>query len=578
MNSKDFDTVVINAIDKAAEDLNDQRQSEKTSSSAGEAMDSASHLSRSNTETVGNKKYTYSTEAPSLSSGSAEHLNPDTGLLENLPEEGKGSSGLMLPWTKQKMARYVAKAPVDKNVGEKPAFDELVGTDKSAKICWKSQGTIDDPNEINSMIVNNLYIDNTVHEEDVRQGNIGDCYFLSSLLQVIRHDPSVILNMMSISGSTVTTNFYRREETTEKDANGQNKKVTRWVQQPVDVQFGILKQNGSIKSSRYRIAYDPKLDRWSSSTDNRTLKINREHMYEAAMWVACIEQAYMIFAQKYGQYGEGDPQGLNLVDSIDGGHAQKCMYLFFGDKVTSACAYGVNNAQDGVDLIQNNKWIISELLNYTQTVDGTGDTVKYLMAGSDMASATTRLAYYAGVVANELSAVAGNNQNLKKALKNVQDVQQAASLYNSASDAQKASYKATIDAASLELKKNSSFQDLHLATYNTMQEAMGIVVAKVTGNPNKYNNIFIYSSHAYSVHTVNLVNSEGADLSKKSLDEVLAEVDPTKSSVTMQNPHAMTKPAMNEAEDRYNDGKFTVSLNSFLSNIAYLRQATVSNK
>ena len=44
--------------------------------------------------------------------------------------------------------------------------------------------------------------------EDIRQGGLGDCYFLATMASVVETDPSIIKDMMRDNGDTVTVRFY----------------------------------------------------------------------------------------------------------------------------------------------------------------------------------------------------------------------------------------------------------------------------------------------------------------------------------------------------------------------------------
>ncbi|MBR4985749.1 MAG: hypothetical protein IKY83_08415, partial [Proteobacteria bacterium] len=302
MASKEYDTTIVSKQNKAVEELAEDtsKSSKKKAAKGGDAMDSAEPagasvganaatkasgsaggasskpaLTRPDSETINGTEYKYETARATATSNYADHYNAETGENEALHDETKVKTAMT---GKYKKGHYVAKPAIEKTPGSKPKLKDLVEENDSAPEVTKMQGTIEDPNLVNSIIKNNIFIDGDVHIEDIRQGNIGDCYFLASLLQVIQHEPSRLLDIMKVSGSTVTTTLFHKEG-------------DKWVQQDINVQIGLHKQNGGIKSSHWRIAYDPKTAKWSSSVDGMTLKITREDMYEAALWVQCMEQA-----------------------------------------------------------------------------------------------------------------------------------------------------------------------------------------------------------------------------------------------------------------------------------------------
>ena len=602
MAGKSYDAEIISKQNKAVEDLAEdtsKKAAEKSKKAGGDAMEGAEvaasvganaatkasgsgggasskpALTRPDSETINGTEYKYETARATATSNYADHYNAETGENEALHDETKGKTAMT---GKYKKGHYVAKPAIEKTPGSKPKLKDLVEENDSAPEVTKMQGTIEDPNLVNSIVKNNIFIDNAVHIEDIRQGNIGDCYFLASLLQVIQHNPGKIPEIMKVSGSTVTTTLFHKED-------------GKWVQQDINVQIGLHKQNGGIKSSHWRLAYDPKTAKWSSSVDGMTLKITREDMYEAALWVQCMEQAYMVFSKNYGKYGFGDPGNVDLKTGINGGQAQNCMYMFFGDKVDagSVKVENLKNGEKDVDTLKDNMSVIKMLQKYAQS-EGDDSKDVYMMAGISTKMAVENLTYYAKTALGEIREVLKKNETeaLKKAEKDVQQIYAWSYHYydtpassgttrEGETDEYQTKVRDEIDKRTIKLKNNAEYQALQNPIFKTMEEAAGVVVMRVTGKKEENNNIFIYSGHAYSVSAVKLVGKDGKDLTNES-GLVSSQIDPEKSSVTLINPHAKTKASLNESEDRYNDGKFEMSLTSFLNNIGYVRTATVNNK
>ncbi|MBQ9242346.1 MAG: hypothetical protein IJ165_03835 [Proteobacteria bacterium] len=601
MSNKAYDTTIISKSLKGVELLADD--TEKTAKKAsekpakgGDAMESANTsakaagktaagagadgsgsapLTRPDSETINGTEYKYETAQASATSNYADHYNAETGENEALKNVIKGKTAMT---GKYKKGHYVAKPAVEKTPGSTPTLKELVEENESAPQVTRMQGTLEAPNLVNSIVKNNIFIDGKVHIEDIRQGNIGDCYFLASLLQVIQHEPGRILDIMKVSGSTVTTTLFHKED-------------GKWVQQDIAVQIGLHKQNGSVKSSHWRIAYDPKTARWSSSVDGMTLKITREDLYEAALWVQCMEQAYMVFSKNYGKYGFGDPANVDLKTGINGGQAQNCMYMFFGDRVKADTVKvtNVKNAEEKVDSLKDNMGVVYTLQKYAQAAkDGKQDM--YLMAGISTKESVANLTFYAKSALKEIREVLKKNETeaLKKAEKDVQQIYawsyhyydtpaSGGSTREGETDEYQTKVRDEIDKRTIKLKNNAEFQALENPIFKTMEEAAGVVVMRVTGKKEENNNIFIYSGHAYSVSEVKILGKKGQDLTNEAL-LLSSMIDPEKSTVTLINPHAKTKASLNESEDRYNDGKFEVSLSSFLNNVGYIRTATVNKK
>ncbi|MBR4985262.1 MAG: hypothetical protein IKY83_05945, partial [Proteobacteria bacterium] len=294
------------------------------------------------------------------------------------------------------------------------------------------------------------------------------------------------------------------------------------------------------------------------------------------------------FAKNYGKYGDGSVETGSLKSSIDGGHAQRCMYMFFGDKVvgTSVKAPGVNNGKDGVDILKDNMYAISILQKYAQAESNDKQDV-YLMAGIASDTAVKHLLYYSGKALEEIKQINATKKTkaLENAEKDIEEIHDWVSRYNDSPttgglrEGQTNKYQTMvrdeIDKRTISLKNNAEYQALDNPIFKTMEESAGVVVMRVKQNPEEKNNIFIYAGHAYSVSKVKLVGKDGKDLTNESnLDS--SQIDAVQSSVTLINPHAKTKASLNEKEERYNDGKFEVSLESFLNNTGYIRTATVN--
>ena len=262
--------------------------------------------------------------------------------------------------------------------------------------------------------------------------------------------------------------------------------------------------------------------------------------------------------------------------------------MFFGDKVQAPTVRRktLNNGAEGVDSLADNMSVIYTLQSYAQAAnDGQKDV--YLMAGVSTDGAVENLTFYAKKALEEIKTINQTKKTpeLEKAEKNIELIYSWISRYNDSPttsglrEGQTNKYQTMvrdeIDKQTIELKNNAEFQALDNPIFKTMAESAGIVVMRVTGKQEANNNIFIYSGHAYSVSDVKLIGKDGKDLTNESnLDS--AQIDANKSSVTLINPHAKTKASLNDKEERYNDGKFEISLESFMNNVGYIRTATVN--
>ena len=488
---------------------------------------------------------------------------------------------------------YVTHDPVHMATeSETPTFGQLAHIDPAGSPVNKIQGTLQMPN-LFTMLEPTIFIDNTTYQEDVRQCNVGDCYFLAAVLQVIHYDPSKIVNMMSLVGDQVTTTLYHKETTGDKST---------WKPTAITTKVGLLSRDHVSEKNeneqyymgaRVRVAYDPKRCAWVSSIDGTTLKIDKYRMYEAALWVNCLEQAFSIFAQKYGQYGDGENVTPNKerFKATENGFANLCLNMFFGDDAMTDNLYTFTDAPaENRDLLRNNRPILYELLSLSHSQDGTSDTDVYLSAVTPRLHAAKRLLTFNGIVQNDITKALESdpdNAGLKDALKTTQAIAESAEDYLSAETGKQlregvtppsqTKSRISLDDLSLALERNSAFQNLHLSSYETLQQSLGTVVSFKEDDENAKNgaNIFIFTGHAYNIDHVCFVDKTENPFTPSNMNDLLENVDIKKSIVTMQNPHAQTTPAYHEAEDKSLQGRIDTPLDVFLNNIAYVTSARV---
>ena len=105
--------------------------------------------------------------------------------------------------------------------------------------------------------------------QDIAQGQMGDCYFLTALVEIVKKDPAMIRSMMRDNGDTVTVRFYKN--------NTENKSMT-----PVYVTVP---------------------------------KIHLKRCAEDTLWVQMMELAYNAFLQKESEE-DVDPLHKNDDDTL----------------------------------------------------------------------------------------------------------------------------------------------------------------------------------------------------------------------------------------------------------------------
>ena len=494
--------------------------------------------------------------------------------------------------------KYITKGSVSlADDAAHPAFGDLVEANKKGQKVVALQGTLQDPNVKNYLDSSSLFIDGTTYQEDVHQGNVGDCYFLAALLQIIHYDPSKIVQMMSLAGDEVTTTFYHREGTGEESS---------WKPTIIKTKLGLIARDNCntehpeyfyYKGSHIRLSYSPKTSLWtpqmqySSEYEGYMLKIDKARYFQAALWVNCMEQAFSLFAQKYGQYGDGINDNENNEDryeAISGGWSGMCLHMFYGDEASDSRR--IENGAPGQDLLVSGQEMIGELLKLAQAQNGNAAQDVHIMAATLRGSAISRYIAFASSLKTELSNICLQNpdKDIASACATVDKMLQLGQEYaknpsgkyrEGESSAEVKDIRTELDKLSIELENNEAFQDLNLDSYKTFRQALGMVVEFTASNANPAGaNISIYNNHAYNVDRVFFFNKDRKSLNNEDLATVLKEVDLDKSYLYMQNPHGQTTPNYHEVQTRNkNDGEFKTSLKAFLNNIQTLTVATTVN-
>ena len=552
-------------------------------------------------ETAGRNTTQYKREQ--LSIGDTERVKD--GKNEGLPDVPKAGVGIVgeehdPAANKYKKGKYVTKAPVEKPAGAKPDFAEIAELSEAGTDVDRVKGTLNAPEVSQDLVPNSLFIGNKTYQEDVRQKNIGDCYFLAAILQVIHYDPTKIVNMMKQSGDTVTTTLYHRE--------GHGLLAT-WKPTEISTKLGLISRYDKDKAkyermgARVRLAYDPTLEKWSSSIDGTTLKISKTQLFEAALWVNCLEQAFSMFAQKYGQYGRGlnGEQKKERFDAIDNGFSGQCLHMFFGDDASSMKSFKTDDPEETMDmddmqsLLKANKQIVKELIKLAKAQDGKAKRDVHMSCMVSEEGAAFRLDGYARVVLNDLQKVldkqSSPSQDLVDAKQLLNDLLTANDKFyvndvynNSLDDTTKKGIKIDLENIAWTLENNSAFRALNLSSYRTLREAMGNVIEEAyntkatTEAEKKSGDIFLYSDHIYNVDHVDLKDAEGNVLKDEKESKILKSLDARKSMVTVQNPHAQTKPNFHEEDTTPNSGEFEITLESFLRSTEYITSTTVKNR
>ena len=151
------------------------------------------------------------------------------------------------------------------------------------------------------MVPDQLYIDGAPHAEDVRQGGLGDCYFMSCLLGLTQNDPGKLTSVMTMAGGDVGVTFQRFDA-----KSGAYKHVTIHTGNSLLTKKS-KKGHVSLVGARMRIADKAKRTQYWAEVHGGTVEIHRRDLYETALWAPMMEKAYADFTQKYGNEARASP-------------------------------------------------------------------------------------------------------------------------------------------------------------------------------------------------------------------------------------------------------------------------------
>ncbi len=530
---------------------------------------------------VGNANYAYRREGFEATENMV-HVDPETGNheeLNNYEADLTDAGAVNNPEAGQyKKDTYVTKTPVEKHGAGHPSFGELVEANPAGQQANELQGTLQMPN-LKNELEPTLFINNSVYQEDIHQGNLDNCYFLSALLQVIHYEPAKIMNMMHLMGDKVVTSFYH------KGTDG------HWVPTMIQTDFSCIKRNFSggpnintmnMMGSRARIDFDPKRSVWTSSISEDTLKISKADYYEAALWVNCIEQAFAAFAMKYGQAGDGLVKNAERFENINFGLSCDCLPLFYGDDAEVKKPIMTVSNNEGDALVADNRILFRELVNLAHAQDGHSETDVHMMAGTPALEAARRLYNKSTKMINLLSTSGATI--LPNTMQAVEGIQFCAQQYYNKmymGDPMGArNYCQALDSYSRTLENDPAVATVAGSDYQLYREAIGMVANLRPSEAGATDgNLFLYNTHAYNVDHVNLVGRDGSPLNQADLATVMRNVDIKASTVCLQNPHGANVP--NIHEEQYVDkdrGEFTISLESFMSAVGEITIANTQNR
>ena len=424
------------------------------------------------------------------------------------------------------------------------------------------------------LIPNSLFIDDKASQDDIIQGNIGDCYFLAALLQIMHYDPEYIKKIISISGDgEVRTRLHHLEKNGDKDT---------WVPTDIVTKFGLTETvfasgKSDIYSAKFRVSLNPKTYQWNANFNANKLKLNRTDYYQAALWVACLEQAFGIFAQKYGKFGEGATdnrsyainEALQMRHSVIEGGSQVCtLGLFFGNDLVQhkTTNYGkldgtkTSNEDFDSMLIESRKSLIEGLYNLARSQNGDSDIDYHIGLGT--VSCLQFFNVYADGLIAELKKDPSNNAD-----NCISIVESLKGHLNAALD--------TSDWKTYETERNKTYDCIdelnkqpEVKNYSIYKSVV-VAAGSVFEYPEVSRNYYIYSEHAYNVDHVmfRTANGEDIDVMKVDFDTLMQIMDIDKSTMIMQNPHGTSgKHLVGDSTDpKKATGSFETSIREAMS-------------
>lgn len=506
---------------------------------------------------------------PTATNSHGAHRDVENGTQASLHYEGGGyqkfNKAQKFTPKKEELVLGAGQAPSElSELGE-------VGTGASYT---RATGTLEAPNVYPELVPDCLFINGTTHEADVIQNDIGDCYFLAALLGIIHSDPSFIPKMMSVHNGVVRTNFYHLEGEGE-DAH--------WVQKPLETQYGVMSDHGRMHGCYYRIAYDPSQAAWSANVETNTLKVKRRDLYQAALWVNCIESAFSYYAHLYGQYGDRSqkPEDVEKRDGeneIDGGHAGRCLHMFFGEDVPNSNITEIRNHSREKSILENAAPLMKEFMKFSMTQDGSKTEDTHICIAAFKSDIGPRGRFYASTLIHEIDAAledemdAAKKADLEAAREALLDIDYLVAKYlgqqgvggrEGLKTGSEYEICNSLHECQLKLATNTTFTEAGFADYTSLRSALGTIIE------NKYNDIFIYQKHAYNVAHVDFRDKDGNPISvdnSTTFEEFAMLVDVDKSTVILENPHGQTK-AVRPGQDRTRtaEGKFEATLREALA-------------
>lgn len=413
--------------------------------------------------------------------------------------------------------------------------------------------------------------------EDVKQGSIGDCYFMAAMAHLATSDPKRLQRSMFLKGTTATTMLHHKDG-------------AAWKPTVVQTDTKLLYNKGrwgTLVGAKPRI--DPKEQKakrkYFAEVKGGRLSVYKETFFDAAMWVPLIEKAWVSFAQKHGKYGtsagSGKKSAYTKVDA--GGWSRKILNLFYGSAATHETTGQIKytpGKKGGLDpkMLGNNRALLLQLANMQQGLGTKGS--KTMVFASSFSQTLPRLQkQIQGTLASKAGKKLPNWQRNK-----LKYTAKLIKRYLKATGKKKTKWHGrVVKRCARHIRKKGSYRIKGLHNDKAPPEFKQLLELMVTisrqgfkqgtkdntaGNPGQR---MIEPGHAYAILAAHFVDASGKAMDLAKLVTTLAgtgkiNIDPTKSSVSLHNPwaHGDPNPALKGVADRKDDGQFKLTLDQYL--------------
>jgi hypothetical protein len=439
------------------------------------------------------------------------------------------------------------------------------------------EGSGQDPNVEVKAAKDALYIGGGPKSEDVLQGGIGDCYFLSALLTILNQDPERIRSCIAEDGDNVKFTFW-----TTPDGG------TTWTRTSITTDRTALQWTNSnhpgadydeLIGAGARVGPTPIDAEHFAEVADDILMVTRADVYEMALWAPLMEKAYARVAERSDQYG-GYVSGSNVnpagsgYEQIDGGYESWVYPLFYGPDFKSATDESTT-FQAGGDAVQLNKGAIKTLLRmqgFRQGEGATVDTDEHVMVNASVSKAES-----IGRLVQTIDHCNGlDEMNKYSTLRKVMgQVKSLAATYtdsvnNSASDDRQTKILNRLAKGCDRQIQPGVWPHLEDPSANKIWHDLHEVLAIVgqLGADSSQGTRHVYASHAYAVLGVGFVDHQGKmiGLNVDNLDAELPNISGINSKVKLRNPHHTNEPNLPSSmvDSNTEDGVFRMTLDGYL--------------